>query len=72
MSPRTRLYVMTVLLSVGAAGCVPAHHVRVVRQAPARCEVRVCLNPHTSFQRCDCQTAQQTQRQLREAGWLKD
>lgn len=68
---RKRACVISILLCVAAAGCTPANFVQNVRPAPKRCEVRVCLNPQTGLQRCACQTFQQTERQLREAGWLE-
>lgn len=69
MLSRTRLYVSAIVLSVGVAGCTPANFVQRIRPAP-KCEVQVCLNPHIGSQRCDCRSAQQVERQLREAGFL--
>lgn len=61
---------VSILLCAAMAGCTPANYVRTVRQVPLRCEVQVCANLNTGLARCDCRSAEQVERQLREASWL--
>lgn len=58
-------YVTSVLLCVGLAGCTPANFIQRVQPAPP-CEVRICTTVGAGEARCQCQTHEQTQRQIRE------
>jgi hypothetical protein len=71
MPATKRSFAVSILLCVATAGCTPANYVRTLRPGPQSCDVRVCLNPHSGVERCDCQTTEHTQRQLREAGLLQ-
>lgn len=60
-----RLYVTSILLSVGLAGCTPANFIQRARPAPP-CDVQICLTTGASPARCACQTHRQVQRQILE------
>ena len=70
MFAKARLYISAILLSATAAGCTPAHFVQRAQPVQA-CEVRVCTNFGGDVARCGCRSAEQVQRQLREAGFLE-
>jgi hypothetical protein len=62
----TKRFSMTsVFLCVGLAGCTPANYIQRV-QAPPPCDVQICTTIGASEARCQCQTHEQTQRQIRE------
>ncbi len=66
MAFKKQLYVMSVLLGVGLAGCTtPANFIQRVQSAPP-CNVQICTTNGASEARCRCQTHEQTQRQIRE------
>jgi hypothetical protein len=71
MFPRKNSGVIAVLFCVAMVACTPAHFVQQVRELPAQCEVRVCVNPQTGLERCICQSSAQTRRLLWEAGLLE-
>jgi hypothetical protein len=60
-----RFYSMSVLLSVGLAGCTPANYIQRMRPPPP-CDVRICTTVGASDASCVCRTHDETQRQLRE------
>ena len=60
-----RLYVASVFLAVGLAGCTPANFIQRARAEPP-CNVQMCLTVGASPARCACQTHEQVQRQIRE------
>lgn len=66
MIPSKRSCVTIILFCVGVAGCTPAHFVQRVRPAPP-CDVRICTNIGAGQAKCECQTHEQTRRQIREA-----
>ena len=68
MLSATRLFVGSILLCAGVAGCTPAHFVQRAQPAP-RCEVRVCRDLGTGLARCDCKSHEQVVRQGREVLW---
>lgn len=57
------LSVCCILLIAGLAGCVPAHHVQRARVAEA-CEVTVCRNFGTGFDRCECKRYREIETQM--------
>jgi hypothetical protein len=65
-----RSYVVSILLCVAMAGCSPANYTRTVRLEQQKCEVQVCTELNTGVARCDCRSAEQLQRQLREVSWI--
>ena len=54
------------LFFVGSTGCVPAHHVQR-SQVAQPCEVTVCTNLGTGFERCDCMRYRQVEQQMQLA-----
>lgn len=61
-----RPYLMVILFCVGVAGCTPANFIQRARPEPP-CDVRICRNMGAGPAKCECQTHEQTRRQLREA-----
>jgi hypothetical protein len=57
----TRLFVGSILLGMGVAGCTPANYIQRVRPAP-QCEVQACTTFGAST-RCDCMSHEQVLRQ---------
>lgn len=51
------------LLLFTLSGCVPAHHVQRARVAEA-CEVTVCRNLGTGFDRCECKRYREVETQM--------
>ncbi|MET0536134.1 MAG: hypothetical protein ABW171_18105 [Steroidobacter sp.] len=68
MPSATRMYMSAILLSVGLAGCTPAHFVQRARPVQ-RCEVQMCVNLGTGLARCECKTHEQLIRQTRHGFW---
>jgi hypothetical protein len=68
MSSAVRIYMSSILVCIGLAGCTPAHFVQRPRLAEA-CQVKVCTNPGTGVERCECKTHDQVLQQTRHSFW---